>query len=323
MSEHPTQDRPPEEKQPETPKRRRPLTDEERAQLRHRREMELKRRQQILRNGTPEEKEALFAKTMANHKAYEEKVEVKPVTFRQKWNNYWYHYKLHTFAAVIAVALVSFFVYDMVTKEEYDISIMAITNTMNTVMEYPEDQLAEWSDCIEDINGDGKQNVSIEYVIMNPVQRKAEAEAFEEETQESGAVSEDTANSIGDSSSTAGGDSATAEDPNTVMAYTVRYQASLGEVMNNVYLVDQENYDELIANDVTFVDLSQYSDDPNIDGDKYYVKDNPLFSEFPNKDALMLVVRDVYTSSKRDKESYIQQFEADLEVVKNLIAAGE
>lgn len=278
-------------------KPRRPLTDEERAKLRHKRDMELKRRQQILKNGTPEEKEELFAKTMATHKAYEKKVEVKPITFGEKWSNYWYHYKIHTIAAVLGVLLVAFFVRDMVTKEKYDISIMAITNTANYVMEYPDEALESWSSCIEDINHDGKQNVSIETVIID--QDQAEVYGLDE-----------------------GGETKTTnvEDPNQVMAYTVRYQASLGEVMHNVYLLDQENYDTLVENEVKFVDLSQYSASANVDGDKYYVKDNPLFADFSNKDELILVVRDVAYSSKSDKEKYVQQFEDDLEVVKKIMA---
>ncbi|MGI5958620.1 MAG: hypothetical protein ACOX60_04280 [Massiliimalia sp.] len=282
---------------PSVPKQRRPLTEEERAKLRHKREMELKRRQQVLKNGTPEEKEELFAKTMATHSAYQQKVEIKPVTFRQKWSNYWYHYKTHTIAAVLGVLLVAFFVRDMVTKEKYDISIMAITNNANYVVDYSDEMLASWSDYIEDVNGDGKCNVSIESVVMD----QDETEVYD--TDEGGETK-----------------TTNVEDPNQVMAYTVRYQASLGEVMHNVYLVDEENYDTLLENEVEFVDLSQYSDSANVDGDKYYVKDNPLFADFSNKDQLILVVRDVAHSSKSDKEKYVQQFEDDLEVVKKIMA---
>lgn len=282
MSEQPNQPTP---NAPETPKKasvqRRPMTEMERMQARKRRDIAFKKKAQELKEATAEQKEAIYQQAHAKHLAYEQTVELKPKTFQEKWANYWYHYKGRTFFIAFIVLLAALFIYDMVNKENYDVDIMAITTAEHSVLSY-EETLALLGEVVPDFNGDGKTSVSIDAIQL----------------------SEDSSETL---------------DPNFHMAQVVKYQANIGDTVSLILILDQENYDAMIEQEITFIDLSKYTNNPNVVGDKYYLKNNPCFKNLLNADSLIMVFRDVENSTKSDDEKTRQRAAEELEFVKTLM----
>jgi len=98
-----------------------------------------------------------------NFKKHEE--EVIPMTFKQKWDNYWYHYKLHTFLVAFVVVALLLFAKDMVFKPKYDLtlniaskySFSAVNEDMNEVV----------SPFVDDFDGNGKVQVLVTEMQTN------------------------------------------------------------------------------------------------------------------------------------------------------------
>jgi len=133
----------------------------------------------------------------------------KPETPRGKWQNFWYHYKWHTFGIIAGVCLLAFFIHSIVTQEKHDYRFMLVTQT--TVGEQGLTAITDgFSAYAEDLNGDEKANVSVMAIEM-------------------------------------GGDPATA-NPQMAQANSTKYMAELqiGEVI--LFIVDQKNYDASLEN---------------------------------------------------------------------------
>lgn len=272
-----------EEQKKEQSTQSKPMTEKEREDRRRKRDIEYRKRIQAIKQATtPEEREAIYNSVHSKHVAHQKKVELKPTTFKEKWANYWYHYKAMTFCILAIAALVILFVHDMLTKDKFDLEIMAITTSANANYSYEgvEETLTQY---VEDVNKDDKKRVLIDPITLD-----------------------DNPNGM--------------EDANYRMAAVVKYQASVSEVYHIVYILDQVQYDDLKELGATFVDLSDYSDNSNVDGDKYYIKDDSDFESLPNRENLMLVVRDIQNSSKRNHKKTQEIYQRDLEVVKKIIA---
>ncbi len=82
------------------------------------------------------------------------------MSLKKKWENYWYHYKWHTIAAIFALVLLVTFVKDFVTKERFDGTVMVATSHF-----VDDDRTEKLKETLEqyftDIDGDGKVNLSI------------------------------------------------------------------------------------------------------------------------------------------------------------------
>ena len=52
------------------------------------------------------------------------------MTFRQKWENYWYHYKWTTFIAVFIVALIIIGIKSFTSKTNPDLYMVYLSNTI-------------------------------------------------------------------------------------------------------------------------------------------------------------------------------------------------
>ena len=132
----------------------------------------------------------------------------KPETPRGKWQNFWYHYKWHTFGIVAGVCLLVFFIYSIVTQEKYDYRIMLVTES--TMGEQGVTAVTDgFSAYAEDLNDDKKANVSVMTIEMG---------------------GENTVN------------------PQMAQANSTKYMAELqiGEVI--LFVVDQKNYESSIEN---------------------------------------------------------------------------
>ncbi len=84
---------------------------------------------------------------------------VRPKGIKAKVENFWYHYKFHTIAALLAFCALAVFVVQCSTKPEYDYKIVVATRsmTLSTLqIEGIEKELKQYG---EDLNGDGEVNL--------------------------------------------------------------------------------------------------------------------------------------------------------------------
>lgn len=116
------------------------------------------------------------AEVVASYEAPEKEEALKPRTFREKWDNYWYHYKGRTFLIAFLVVVFGVTGWQFVTKERPDyVVMMAFDKTISADIVYcVEDFLAPYG---EDLNGDGKVIVDVYDVSAssNPDAQKANA----------------------------------------------------------------------------------------------------------------------------------------------------
>lgn len=252
-------------------------TDLERLQKRKRQEAALRKQMQYINSLSPEDREKIYAK---KHRPAEH---IEPKTFKEKWANYWYHYKWLTFGCVAAVLIGGFFVYDMVTKEKYDMSIMMITKDY-----YDSESVGAYIDktaqYCPDTDENEEQNISFMAIQMD---RENSEQA----------------------------------DPNFYMAQFVKMTSSISEGMDAVYLMDQDNYDFLTQEegDVKFVDLSQFSDNENVEGDKYYIKNDALLGDVDAGNDLFLVLRAPDDMPNIDKDDVKELYVTSKEYLINLM----
>ena len=120
------------------------------------------KRNDIIEEQRKARREFLKLKQMQNGEIEPEakpsEIGIKPVTAQEKWDNFWYHYKVHTIIAVFLIAVISFITINSLTKEKYDISIMyfAYSPAAPVQIEKAEEYFEQFAD---DVNGDGKVNV--------------------------------------------------------------------------------------------------------------------------------------------------------------------
>ncbi len=87
-------------------------------------------------------------------------IELKPQTFSEKWQNFWYHYKIQTVMAAFLVAIIAIVTVQCATREKYDFSIMyfsfnaAAPVQLQKAEEYFEKRAT-------DVDGNGEVNVRV------------------------------------------------------------------------------------------------------------------------------------------------------------------
>ncbi len=284
MSEQQNQNQNQNQSVPEQTPPKRQMSDIERQKARQKRNLAFKKKQQILRDASPEDRERMYH---AVHQNYEKRMQVKaletaPTTFRAKWENYWYHYKVPTIIAIILVVFVGYCVYSVVTKEKYDLSIMFVSAPEYQIQDTAplEQALTKYT---QDYDSNGEVNVTVDGLTYDPDGETTNMDYY--------------------------------------TAVQARFTVSFSEGLNLVYIMDETIYD-LTKNTlhVEYEDLSQYSDNPNIDGEKYYIKDDDDFSAIENRDGLVLVIRKLDNLKDKDKEETISRHAQELEVVKQIIA---
>lgn len=263
---------------------KRQMTDMERLKAKKKRDLDFKKKQQILRDASPEERERMYNTV---HQNYEKRMQVKaqqtaPVTFRAKWENYWYHYKFFTIIACILVVFVGYCIYSVVTKEKYDVAIMFVSAPEYQVQD-TEPLETELKSYAEDYDENGEINISVDGLTYDPEGETTNMDYY--------------------------------------TAIQARFTVSFSEGINLVYIMDETIYD-LTKNTlhVEYEDLSEYSDNPNVDGDKYYIKDDDTFSSISNRDGLVLVIRKLDNLKNKDSEKMISRHEKEFEFVKKIIA---
>lgn len=107
------------------------------------------------------------AKRRAEEQAKLDALKPPPSPQKKKADNFWYHYKWHTIAAAVVVALAVFFVRDVVLSTDPDATILFVTNT--PVSQETQDALQ--AILVEqgiDGNGDGEVSILVDYIYTPP-----------------------------------------------------------------------------------------------------------------------------------------------------------
>lgn len=91
--------------------------------------------------------------------------ELKADTPKKKWDNFWFYHKIHVIIAIVLIALVAFFIRDMVTKvnPDYEIGMITQATYPSDMTDSLEKQLEKYAD---DRNGDGKVTVQINQYVL-------------------------------------------------------------------------------------------------------------------------------------------------------------
>lgn len=178
----------------------------------------------------------------------EEYVPIKPVTFKQKWDNYWYHYKWLTFGLAFAFILVFMFVWQMIFKTVYDAKLTIVT-------QYPFDyEIESYNEKFKDFATDFTQNDKIELDIQS----------LQQDYKGEGTVT-----------------------PEIVQANFVKLSTGISELDGFIYLLDEPGYDKFKDMEIEFMDLSDMADASNLDKpDRYRINDTKLADKLELNDGL-------------------------------------
>ena len=87
-------------------------------------------------------------------------IAIKPKTFKEKLQNYWFHYKWHTIATVFSVVILAVLVAQCAGREKYDYTVVLFSykSCLDAQTQKVEEYLENYS---TDLDGDGKVNVSV------------------------------------------------------------------------------------------------------------------------------------------------------------------
>lgn len=86
--------------------------------------------------------------------------EMKPVTFKEKLSNFWYHNKVSVIVSAVIIAAVTFICVQCALKPAYDLTIVIYDNRYVSDM-YLENMSNYFKEYCDDFNKDGEVNVMI------------------------------------------------------------------------------------------------------------------------------------------------------------------
>ncbi len=83
-----------------------------------------------------------------------------PKTPKEKWQNYWYHFKWHTIGGIALIIVLAVMIVQCASRESYDFITIVYTRSAieSGRMEKIEEYIEQYS---EDIDGDGKVSVQV------------------------------------------------------------------------------------------------------------------------------------------------------------------
>lgn len=213
-----------------------------------------------------------------------EKTEIiKPKTFKEKWENYWYHNKIPTFIGAIAVIFVVTLLWNMLSKPSFDATFTIVTESAYDGSEsFVENKLLPF---IDDVDGNGKKKILVEsyYIIVG----------------KSGAAAE------------------------TVQMNRAKLIAKLNKNDAFLYMVDGVTYQDMKDLGVVFKDLTDISDSNRVDGDRYSLKDTNFAKALQlsdSSDEMYLCLIDYDGFAQKDKESIKEIYNNDMALLKSIIA---
>lgn len=177
--------------------------------------------------------------------AYEFPKEEKivPKTFKDKWKNYWYHYKTTTWVTVFVVVIAGWMIKDIFFGPKYDLTVTTATQyNFSALNNDLQGYLTRYIP--EDYNGDGKKNVSYSEITISL-------------------------------------DPDTTMDPQLNAINMQKLMAVFASGEELLFILDQDAYDMLVENSgeglfVDFTDRYGFLGDDIVQGDKIYIQDTRL-----------------------------------------------
>ncbi len=88
------------------------------------------------------------------------------MTFKQKWANYWYHYKWHTFGALFALILIVLAILSFSKKTEPDLYIVYMSNSF--ISDEQQEKFREGlpkDKAVSDVDGDGEVLIYMDAIM--------------------------------------------------------------------------------------------------------------------------------------------------------------
>lgn len=214
---------------------------------------------------------------------------IVPKTFKQKWDNYWYHYKYHTFGIIAVIILFSSLFLNILIPQKYDASLTLLSQYS---FEGASVLINEGIDGLLD-DYDNNKKISLNLSILQVEH----------------------------------GDNKTL-DPQVFQANQAKLLANLSVGDQFLFMIDQANIDYLKANGIIFADLTQYSASENIiDKTKYSLKDTHVSEQIGLTSTLddmylCLIDKSTYDEKRQSQEKFIDLYTRDENFLKNMIFFG-
>ncbi len=217
--------------------------------------------------------------------AVESSQSLVPKTFKQKWSNYWYHYKFHTIAIIFVsiIVLVSF--WNIIFREKFDATFTVISEKS---FEGSVDIFKKgFNDIIIDYDNNGKKAVDVT-TIQLAVKENSEM------------------------------------TPQMMQMNRTKILGMLSAGETFLFLLDQECYNELKESEVQFKDLNSLVTSDRINGDKYNLTGSKLSEELGFDSTLdnmflCLIDFDKYDEKAKSKEKLKKSYENEKDFLIRMI----
>jgi len=221
----------------------------------------------------------------------EDDEKIVPKTFKEKWDNYWYHYKGVTLGGLFAAVVAFAFIWQMTHPTVYDCSFSVVTVfPFGSFQEELKEVLVSHMD---DYTGDGEKNLElVVYSVVDPDDKEA------------------------------------VTDAQSVMAEQMKLMARLSTGEDYLFLVDELGYERVHDQmEMSFLDLSELYDSGHIEGDKYCLNGTKLLEEVGLKDweeplYLCIVDLSLYWGDTPVKEDVQEKYDASCAFLESLMAVG-
>lgn len=215
-------------------------------------------------------------------------VEIKPVTLKEKWDNYWYHYKIATLVGIVIIIVLVATLSDYFNKPIYDGGLAFVTEA--PFQSNAEFISAEWKKLCDDSNGDGEINLQV---------TTAQLDVNNKYTM----------------------------DPTMAQADITKFMGNLALMGNMLYVVDDVGYSALIETEVLLRDLSDLVDSDNLtqENDRYPIKGTNLaemvgIGNVLDDLYLCLIDYDQFPDKRKQDEEINKIWEDDFNFFKKLVA---
>ena len=211
----------------------------------------------------------------------------EPLTSKQKWDNFWFYNTGKIVAILIAAVLVGLYIYELVTKEKHDTSIVYATS--DYVLD---DQAAEIEEMLTqymtDVDGNGEVNVYLEALVIS--------------------------------------ESTTQTDPTLAQAQSTKLMAAFALNEDSIFILDQGIYDSLGDSiDGAFINLEElYPDCDFVQGDKLMLDD--FFASYGNYSKILsgmfICQRPSDNIRNYDTDEQVQaKYAAESELIRKVVEA--
>jgi len=208
-----------------------------------------------------------------------------PKTRKEKFDNFWYHYKLVVFAVLFVVVIVLVWLINLLNKPVYDATFLIISEKSfsgsESLIQSPLKSFAK------DVNGDGEIKIDVQSFQLAV---KADSE-MTPQMQE--------------------------------MTYA-KVIGRISDRKDFVFMLDEDGYEDLKSIGFEFEDISSFTGSDTPQGDKYYLKGTKLSEKMElygvvNNMFLCFVDFDSYSDSLKNSEEMQKQHQNQWNYFKALI----